>query len=203
MKHDVIPEMPAGCVTTLKELTLFMNSIDKVPATGAEFKHTNIKAFVADEMVDRNLFGKVASVKVSTYGSGHVSTYALTKTQAIAVASKLDSKRIIYVIDFLEQLTQSTVLPKNPVVKSDAPNNGGKSAYYNVFQGCTDVDSVALKHNLHGFQFNVLKAFVGIMLERNGQGGRHAGTTTERDCNKIIHYTHMLKQLPNKNQKDF
>lgn len=202
MKYDVIPELPAGCVTTLKELTLFMNSIAKVPATAAAFNHTNIKAFIAAEMVGKNLFGKVASIEVSVYEGSPVSTYALTETQAIAVASKLDSKRIIYVINFLKQSTENTDLPKNPAAKPDAPDNGGKSAYYNVFQGCTDVDSVALKHNLHGFQFNVLKAFVGIMLERNGQGGRHAGTTTERDCNKIIHYTHMLKQLPNKNQKD-
>ncbi len=71
--------------------------------------------------------------------------------------------------------------------------DGSKNSYYNVFEGCTDVDSVMVKHELTGAEFTILKSLIGIIKARKTGETRHSGTTIERDSNKIIHYAELIK----------
>jgi len=71
-------------------------------------------------------------------------------------------------------------------------SDGGKNSYYDVFEGCTDVDSFCLKHNVSFAEGNILKALVGIINAKNGKGSRHYGTGIIRDCRKIVHYADLI-----------
>ncbi|MDF1879089.1 hypothetical protein JHD46_05470 [Sulfurimonas sp. SAG-AH-194-C20] len=68
-------------------------------------------------------------------------------------------------------------------------SSGGKNPYYNVFDGCSDLDSLVLKFpGMSPFMFNAMKAMIGILQEDHGKGSRHNGTNIIRDLNKIEHY---------------
>ena len=71
--------------------------------------------------------------------------------------------------------------------------SGTKNNYYDVFDGCTDVDSVCQKLDMNFFEGNILKALIGINRARHTGDTRHTGTSIERDINKIIHYANKLK----------
>jgi hypothetical protein len=88
---------------------------------------------------------------------------------------------------------------KNKQIEPQHTTDGSKNDYYNVFDGLTDVDSFCIEHNLDGFEFNVLKAFIGIINAKNGNGERHEGTSIQRDMNKLIHYANKMKEKMEKN----
>lgn len=80
--------------------------------------------------------------------------------------------------------------------------DGGKTTYYDVFDGCTDVDSVMMKLHMTGAEFTILKSLIGIVISRHSGHTRHSGTDAERDCNKIIHYAELIKESLNQTKED-
>lgn len=83
-------------------------------------------------------------------------------------------------------MTTGLQMTQNDLIKLDSStNNGGETDYYKLASApfpITDFDDFAEWRGLSGFQFNIGK----VVWTMNA--GRHAGTTYERDLNKIIHY---------------
>jgi len=78
--------------------------------------------------------------------------------------------------------------------KATHNTDGSKTTFYDLFEGCTDVDSVMMKNELTGAEFTILKSLVGIIKSRKENGvQRHSGTTALRDCRKIEHYVGLIK----------
>ena len=78
--------------------------------------------------------------------------------------------------------------------------DGGKTSFYDIFEGCTDVDSVMMKHELTGAEFTILKSLVGVIKGRKEDISRHGSNSALsakdnaiRDCNKILRYTNLIK----------
>jgi len=99
--------------------------------------------------------------------------------------------RVACSIGCAQELIASSCEPVDSKLKSN--NEGGENDYYKFFDGCVDVDDVAQKHGMTFAEGNILKALVGIVNERNGKGTRHDADSTERACNKIIHYANKIK----------
>lgn len=82
--------------------------------------------------------------------------------------------------------TLNSVKQDSSQVEDTTINNGGKTDYYQLDSApfpINDFDDFAEWRGLNGFQFNIGK----VVWTMNT--GRHAGTTYERDLNKIMHYT--------------
>ncbi len=71
-------------------------------------------------------------------------------------------------------------------------SDGGKTDYYDVFTGCTDVDSFCAKNNLSFFEGNVLKALVGVVKGKSNGEPRHKGTSVLRDLKKMRFYVNKM-----------
>jgi len=103
----------------------------------------------------------------------------------------LDGGKIACSVKCIESLIASQCEPVIDKLKSNS--DGSKNDYYSFFDGCVDVDDVAQKHGMTFAEGNILKALVGIVNERNGKGTRHGADSTERACNKIVHYANKIK----------
>lgn len=69
---------------------------------------------------------------------------------------------------------------------SDTKNFGGKTDYYQVFDGCNDVDDYCSKYNVSFFIGNIIKAAIRLDTKDEGKDAI-------RDLNKIIHYAQREK----------
>ena len=72
---------------------------------------------------------------------------------------------------------------------NDSKNNGGVTDYYQVFNGCVDVDDFCAKYNINFFIGNILKAAIRINTKEYAVLGGEI-----RDLNKIIHYAEKEKK---------
>ena len=72
-------------------------------------------------------------------------------------------------------------------------NFGGRTNYYQVFDGCDDVDDFCSKYNVNFFVGNIIKAAVRLDTKEGGRGAI-------RDLNKIIHYAGREKDRRLKNK---
>ena len=63
--------------------------------------------------------------------------------------------------------------------------DGSKTSFYDIFEGCTDVDSVCEKNNFLWHHGVILKSLVGIVLSSTKELTRHSGTDALRDARKI------------------
>ena len=134
-------------------------------------------------------------------------TYHMQELNAFIDNSAKDSKLEDNVEDFVCQrkpfdgkfYNGSTLNVVEPVdIKdtkvSNTKRTGGKTDYYNIFDGCTDVDSFCMKYDINGFEFNILKAFVGIINAKRGKGSRHGDSSLSIDATKLVHYAELLKK---------
>jgi len=105
-------------VITLKEIVDTIN-VERVANGERKLEHGKQMSKVA-ELAKESSFGRVAitSTRIST-GNGtvkEIETYNLTKKQAIAVGAKLDNKRLILIVDKLEELSQPKQLSEKEVM---------------------------------------------------------------------------------------
>jgi len=91
-------------VVTLKEIVDVIN-IDRAKSNERPLEHSKQMKKV-EELMKQPSFGAVAKMSTVYNEQGQkLETYFLTKKQAMAVGAKLDNKRLMFVIDKLEDLT--------------------------------------------------------------------------------------------------
>ena len=96
-------------VITLKEIVDTIN-VERVANGERKLEHGKQMYKVAG-LATESSFGGIDILSIPTYNpdgsfNNTVATYSLTKKQAIAVGAKLDNKRLILIVDKLEELSQ-------------------------------------------------------------------------------------------------
>jgi hypothetical protein len=101
------------CVITLYDLVKVINE-DRITSGKRPLEHGKQMVKV-DELAKEPSFGTVAKMSIVYNDKGQtVETYHLTKKQAIAVGAKIDNRRLMIVVDRLEELAkQEPRVPRN------------------------------------------------------------------------------------------
>lgn len=106
-----------------------------------------------------------------------------------------------------EEVFVATEPEKETIYKAEAPathnTDGGKTTFYDIFEGCTDVDSVCEKNGFLWHHGVILKSLVGLALSQTKGVHRHSGTDALRDAKKIkASIEKVIKMLENETTKE-
>ncbi len=103
------------CFVTLKQIVDMINE-ERLGANKSVIRHDRSMTKVEELATDEG-FGWVSKKDIQyTSGKGRedtLTTYCLTEEQAMIVASKIDNKRLIYVVKKLRELSKPKALPTN------------------------------------------------------------------------------------------
>ena len=79
------------------------------------------------------------------------------------------------------------------IFQTTEKRTGGETSYYSLGNS-KDLDELSEFLGLTPFEFNCIKSIIGLANIRKFNNPRHKGTSTEIDCNKLVHYAKKIRK---------